>query len=190
LPGQPMNPTTATTAHLSHVPSSSSTLLQTSRHAVRQAGLEARQGRSVAPISLTRLPARRRTRLRRAVRLSPSVSPSSFSLCPLIARRRWCRELCAGAGGGRGAAGGGAGRSAAWAASGGRRAASRVVERRALCRRRRSDRGVASSFLFPSLPIPLRLLGVFVFGPDHDFTNSIVLHVLCWVRPCLQDGVV
>jgi hypothetical protein len=44
------------------------------------------------------------------------------------------------------------------------------------------------AFLFPSLPILLRLLGVFVvFGPDHDFTNSICLQqllgVLCWVRP-------
>jgi hypothetical protein len=81
----------------------------------------------------------------------------------LIARRRWCREPCAGAGGGRGAAGGGAGRSAAWAASGGRRVASRVVlapwrlatpfvERRApLWRRRRSDRGMPSySPPFPS----------------------------------------
>jgi hypothetical protein len=39
-----------------------------------------------------------------SVHLSPSVSPSPLSLCPLIARRRWCREPCAGAGGGRGAA--------------------------------------------------------------------------------------
>jgi hypothetical protein len=93
-----------------------------------EAGGKRREGRSRSPpISLTRLPARRTRRLRRAVRLSPSVSPSSLSLCPLIARRRWCREPCAGAGGGRGAAGGGAGRSAAWAASGGRRVASRVV---------------------------------------------------------------
>jgi hypothetical protein len=57
----------------------------------------------------------------------------------------------------------------------------------ALCRRRRSDRGYYA-FLFPSLPILLRLLGVFVvFGPDHDFTNSICLQqllgVLCWARP-------
>jgi hypothetical protein len=80
-------------------------------------------------ISLTRLPARRRTRRLRVapfVSLSLSLSPPfpPLSLCPLVARRRWCREPCAGAGGGRGAAGGGAGRSAA---SGGRRAASRVV---------------------------------------------------------------
>jgi hypothetical protein len=40
--------------------------------------------------------------------LSLSLPFLHLSLCPLISRRRWGREPCAGAGGGRGAAGGGA----------------------------------------------------------------------------------
>jgi hypothetical protein len=55
------------------------------------------------------LPTSRRRRrslasLRAAAPASVAVSPCPLSLCPLIARRRWCRVPCAGAGGGRGAA--------------------------------------------------------------------------------------
>jgi hypothetical protein len=137
-------------------------------------------------ISLTRLPARRRTRRLRVapfVSLSLSLSPPfpPLSLCPLVARRRWCREPCAGAGGGRGAAGGGAGRSAAWAASWRYKSGE---QGRSSDGRFAGDEGPAggNAFLFPSLPILLRSLGVFVFGSDRDFTNPICLQQLLGVH--------
>jgi hypothetical protein len=40
------------------------------------------------------------------------------------------------------------------------------------------------ALLFPSLPILLRLLGVFVFGSDHDFTNSSFCSNY-WVYMCM-----
>jgi hypothetical protein len=73
---QLMNTTTATTAH------TSSFLLPMSRR---------RRSPSLAS-------------LRAAAPASVAVSPCSLSLCPLIARQRWCRVPCAGAGGGRGVA--------------------------------------------------------------------------------------
>jgi hypothetical protein len=121
---------------------------------------------------------------RRAVRLSLSLPQSPLpplSLCPLVARRRWCREPCAGAGGGRGAAGGGAGRSAAWAASWRYKSGE---QGRSSDGRFAGDEGPAggNAFLFPSLPILLRSLGVFVFGSDRDFTNPICLQQLLGVH--------
>jgi hypothetical protein len=61
------------------------------------------------PISVTRLPACRRTRLCCLLTfVFPSVSPFSLYVFPLIAWWQWCREPCAGIGGGRGVVGGGA----------------------------------------------------------------------------------
>jgi hypothetical protein len=107
-----MNLATATTAHLSHA------LLRPTPYEPQE-GIQ--QEASVAPISLTRLPARRCTRL---CHLLSFVSLPRLPFLPLSMPVDSVAAVVPGAlrGGG-----GGAGRSAAWAASGGRRAVSRVV---------------------------------------------------------------